>query len=75
MHCFQNYLVPQMGIFADKWHNMRLYGEIMLILLTGIVAVGVKLVSSGFTSESEIEAPAQNWSTILNSHNRDIMIS
>ena len=43
---FQNYLVPQIGIFDDKWHNMRLYGEIMLILLAGIVAVGVKLVST-----------------------------
>ncbi|KAL5261668.1 hypothetical protein ACHWQZ_G007386 [Mnemiopsis leidyi] len=40
-----NYLVPQIAIFDDKWHNMRLYGEIMLILLTGIVAVGVKLVN------------------------------
>ena len=39
------YLVPQIAIFDDKWHNMRLYGELMLILLACIVAVGVKLVS------------------------------
>ncbi|XP_063683776.1 solute carrier family 12 member 6-like isoform X3 [Bolinopsis microptera] len=40
-----NYLVPQIIIFDDIWHNMRLYGELMLILLTCIVAVGVKLVN------------------------------
>ena len=30
---------------AGYWHNMRIYGFILLILLTGIVAVGVKYVN------------------------------
>ena len=34
-----------MGVFSDKWNNMRMYGVLLLLLLSGIVAVGVKLVS------------------------------
>ena len=39
------YLIPEMAIFSDKWNNMRMFGILLLLLLSGIVAVGVKIVS------------------------------
>jgi len=44
----QLYIAPELAIFGDvhhdPWNNFRLYGTVSLLVLTLIVAVGVKFV-------------------------------
>ena len=46
---FQQYIAPSLAYFGDihhdPWNNFRLYGTVMVIALTFIVAVGVKFVA------------------------------
>jgi len=44
----QLYIAPEMAFFGDvhhdPWNNFRVYGTVVMLLLTLIVAVGVKFV-------------------------------
>ena len=45
----QQYIAPSLAYFGDihhdPWNNFRLYGTVMVIVLSIIVAVGVKFVA------------------------------
>jgi len=42
------YIAPELAVFGDvhhdPWNNFRLYGTVIMLVLTLIVAVGVKFV-------------------------------
>ena len=44
----QLYIAPELAVFGDvhhdPWNNFRLYGTVIMLVLTLIVAVGVKFV-------------------------------
>jgi potassium/chloride transporter 4/5/6 len=42
---FLNYIMPQAKLFDDMYHNYRLFGSLLLIIVGLIVLAGVKIVN------------------------------
>ena len=46
--CIKLYIAPEIAIFGDvhhnPWNNFRVYGTISMLVLTLVVAIGVKFV-------------------------------